>query len=95
MKTVQLKKNKDKAWEYLSLKQELNNPLVLVFGNRYLLEDTTIYKEIKSIFPNGHIVFGSTCGDITEHYVDDEGISITAIEFESELKVTKSCASSN
>ena len=82
MKTVQLKKNKDKAWEYLSPKQVLNNPLVLVFGNRYLLEDTTIYKEIKSIFQNGHIVFGSTSGDITEHYVDDEGISITAIEFE-------------
>ena len=82
MKTVQLKKNKDKAWEYLSPKQELKNPLVLVFGNRYLLEDTTIYKEIKSIFPYGHIVFGSTCGDITEHYVDDEGVSITAIEFE-------------
>ena len=82
MKTVQLKKHKNQNWEYLSLKQELKNPLVLVFGNRYLLENPTIYNEIKQIFPDGHIVFGSTSGDITAHSVDDESISITAIEFE-------------
>ena len=82
MKTIQLKKHKNQNWEYLSLKQELKNPLVLVFGNRYLLENPTIYNEIKQIFPDGHIVFGSTSGDITAHSVDDESISITAIEFE-------------
>jgi len=82
MKTVQLKKHKNQNWEYLSSKQELNNPLVLAFGNRYLLENPTIYNEIKQIFPNGHIVFGSTSGDITAHSVDDDSISITAIEFE-------------
>ena len=82
MKTVQLKKHKNQNWKYLPSKQELNNPLVLAFGNRYLLENPTIYNEIKQIFPNGHIVFGSTSGDITAHSVDDDSISITAIEFE-------------
>lgn len=82
MKTVQLKKHKDKNWDYLSPKQELINPLVLVFGNRFLLESPTIYNEIDTLFPNGHIVFASSCGDIMAESVDDQSISITAIEFE-------------
>jgi hypothetical protein len=83
MKTVQLIKQKNKkTWEYLSAEQELNMPLVLVFGNRYLLEDSNLYNEIKEMFPNGHLVFGSTSGDITAKSVEDESITITAIEFE-------------
>lgn len=82
MKTVQLKKTATSNWEYISDNIPLKNPLVLVFGNRYLLESETIYDEIKALFNDGHIVFGSTAGDITAHYVDDESITITAIEFE-------------
>lgn len=82
MKTVQLKRHIDEDWEYLSPKQDLNNPLVLVFGNRYLLEASSIYDDVKKLFPNGHLVFGSTSGDIMSQSVDDESISITAIEFE-------------
>ncbi len=82
MKTIQLKKRKDGDWEYVSEKETLKNPLVLVFGNRYLLEDDSIYDEIRALFPDGHIVFGSTSGDIMAEYVDDESISITAVEFE-------------
>ncbi|MDN3667407.1 FIST signal transduction protein [Algibacter miyuki] len=92
MKTVQLQKHKNKNWEYLTSKQELKNPLVLAFGNRYLLESPTIYNEIRTLFPDGHIVFGSTCGDIAGNTVDDESISITAIEFE---KSTFSIKTSN
>lgn len=55
----------------------------MVFGNRFMLESETVYNEIKALFSDGHIVFGSTAGDITSHYVDDESITITAIEFES------------
>ncbi|MDP5157674.1 MAG: FIST C-terminal domain-containing protein [Flaviramulus sp.] len=82
MKTIQLQKQSDNIWEYITPKQELNNPLVLVFGNRFLLENPNIYNEIKELFPNGQIVFGSTSGDITSQSVDDESITITAIEFE-------------
>ena len=82
MKTVQLKKNKNKDWEYISSKKALVKPLVLVFGNRYLLEDSAIYNDVKAIFPDGHLVFGSTSGDITSQSVEDDSITITAIEFE-------------
>ncbi|WP_298509889.1 FIST N-terminal domain-containing protein [uncultured Kordia sp.] len=82
MKTVQLKKTKTSDWEYLSENRTLKNPLVLVFGNRYMLEDKGIYEEVKALFNDGEFVFGSTSGDITSQYVDDESITITAIEFE-------------
>jgi hypothetical protein len=82
MKTVQLKRSKNSNWEYVSEKKELRAPLVLVFGNRFLLEDNAIFKEIRAIFNDGHIVFGSSCGDITSNSVDENSVTITAIEFE-------------
>lgn len=89
MKTVQLKKIKNKKLEYLSDQISLKKPLVLVFGNRYMLEDTNIYNEIREEFKDGHIVFGSTSGDITSDSVDDESITITAIEFEKSSFIIK------
>ena len=82
MKTVQLKKHKNADWKYLSENITLKAPLVLVFGNRYLLEDKIIFEEIRDKFKDGHIVFGSACGDISSESIDDESITITAIEFE-------------
>ncbi|AUP77649.1 FIST signal transduction protein [Flavivirga eckloniae] len=82
MKIIQLKKHKNKEWEYLSEKQDLSNPLVLIFGNRFMLEEASVFEEIRGIFPDGHLVFGSTSGDITRESVDDNSITITAIEFE-------------
>jgi len=82
MKTVQLRKQKNSDWEYLSDAISLTNPLVLVFGNRYMLEEAAIYNELRTKFSDGHLVFGSTSGDITANYVDDESITVTAIEFE-------------
>ena len=82
MKTVQLQRKKDSDWHYLTENHELKEPLVLVFGNRYLLENENIYNEVKSIFKDGHIVFGSTSGDITSEHVEENCITITAIEFE-------------
>lgn len=82
MKTVQLKKTKQSDWEYISEDISLQKPLVLIFGNRYMLESETILQEVRSLFPDGELVFGSSSGDITSQYVDDESITITAIEFE-------------
>jgi len=63
----------------------------LVFGNRFLLEDPTICTQVKTLFPDGHLVFGSTCGDIAAQAVQDDCITITAIEFEkSSFKVKTS-----
>ncbi|GAB7256569.1 FIST N-terminal domain-containing protein [uncultured Polaribacter sp.] len=89
MKTVQLKKRKNSDWKYLSEKIILKEPLVLVFGNRFLLEDDNIYEEIKGIFNDGHIVFGSSCGDISSDSIDEDSITITAIEFEKSSFVIK------
>jgi hypothetical protein len=82
MKTVQLKKVANKNFEYLSEELTLKEPLVLVFGNRFMLQEKNIVKEVRELFKDGHIVFGSTSGDITSESVDDECITITAIEFE-------------
>lgn len=89
MKTIQLRKTKNSNWKYISEKAILKKPLVLVFGNRYLLEDENICNEVRDLFKDGHIVFGSTSGDITSQYVDDESITITAIEFERSKYVIK------
>ncbi|WP_420571106.1 FIST signal transduction protein [Kordia sp.] len=89
MKTVQLTKTAMSDWKYLTANIPLQKPLVLVFGNRYLLESESIYKEATSLFPEGEFVFGSTAGDITSQYVDDETITITAIEFEKSSFVIK------
>lgn len=91
MKTVQLKRHKRKDWEYLSPKIKLENPLVFIFGNRYLLEDKSIYNDVRDIFPNGQLVFGSTSGDITANLVDDDCITITAIEFEKSTYAIHTC----
>jgi len=82
MKIIQALKHKNYDWEFLSEKQTLINPLVFVFGNRYMLESSIIYEEINTLFPNGHIIFGSTSGEIIEQSVYDETITLTAIEFE-------------
>ncbi len=82
MKTVQLKKSKGGSWEYLSENITLKKPLVLVFGSRFMLDNDTIYSEIKNLFTDAHIVFGSTSGNIISNLVEDESITITAIEFE-------------
>lgn len=82
MKIVQLVKHKNKDWQFLTSNQKLKNPLVLVFGNRFQFEEVSIYKNIKAIFPDGHIVFASTSGNITSHTIEADCITITAIEFE-------------
>lgn len=82
MKTVQLQQAKGGAWEYLSPQIDLINPLVLILGNRFLLESPTIYEELRALFPSGHLVFGSSSGELVTAAVNDEHITVTAIEFE-------------
>ncbi|WP_405575293.1 FIST signal transduction protein [Winogradskyella sp. Asnod2-B02-A] len=82
MKIVQLVKHNDKDWTYIGENQKLIEPLVIVFGNRLLLEDASIYEEIKGLFPDGEIVFGSACAEISSRTVNENSITITAMEFE-------------
>ena len=82
MKIIQASKNGSEDWHYLQGKEQLKNPLVLVFGNRYLLEDEAVLKNIREEFSYEHLVFGSTSGEIMNGNVLDNSISVTAIELE-------------
>lgn len=90
MKIVQASKIEGQDWKFLQEKIELKNPLVLVFGNRYLLEDENVIADIRKQFPYEHIVFGSTSGEVICCNVNDNSISVTAIEFEKSSFVVKS-----
>lgn len=90
MKIVQAKKEKDANFIFITDKITLINPLVIVFGNRFLLEKENIYQEIKEIFPTGNIVFGSTSGEIISDKVSENTIVLTAIEFEKSSYLVKS-----
>ncbi|KAA1243311.1 FIST signal transduction protein [Aquimarina sp. RZ0] len=83
MKIQQLEKQKNQDWKALhDASQTLVKPLVLVFGNRYQLENSDIYEEVRNMFSDGHIVFGTTAGEIIGEHVYEESITLTAIEFE-------------
>lgn len=82
MKIVQAKKSAGSGFEFRSGQQSLREPLVLVFGNRYLLEDAQLYQEVRKLFPDGHLVFGSTAGEIYGEKVFSDTVVLTAIEWE-------------
>jgi len=82
MRIIQASKIGNQNWKYFQDKIILKNPLVLVFGNRFLLEKEEIINEIRKEFPYEHIVFGSTAGEILCCNVTESSLSVTAIEFE-------------
>ncbi len=82
MKTVQAVKVAGAAFEFIADPIPLVNPLVLVFGNRFALEEVGLFTEVKQLFPSGHIVFGSTSGEILDQSVYENSVVLTAIEFE-------------
>ncbi|EWH13202.1 FIST C domain-containing protein [Cellulophaga geojensis KL-A] len=90
MKIVQAKKEKGANFIFITDKITLKDPLVLVFGNRFLLEEENLYQEIKEMFPNGNVVFGSTSGEIIGDKVSENAIVLTAIEFEKSTYIVKS-----
>lgn len=81
MKISQGKRTKNGEW-VLNDEIKLIKPLVLVFADRFILESDKIYDEVRGIFPDGELVFGSTSGEIMETSVYEETITFTAIEFE-------------
>ncbi len=82
MKVVQASKQKDGNWEFRTPNIPLQNPLVLVFGNRHLLQQPDIYAEVKAQFPYPHLLFGSSAGEIIDTSVLEDSLVVTAIEFE-------------
>ncbi len=91
MKIQQFKKLENEEWIGLQKYETvLKNPLILVLGNRYQLENPTILSEIRELFSDGEIIFGSTAGEIIGERVYNNSIAITAIEFEKSSFVIES-----
>jgi hypothetical protein len=82
MKIIQAYKLGNSNWKYIKGEKTLNNPLVLVFGNRMLLEQNEVIDDIRKEFPYEHLIFGSTSGEIIDNNVFGDSIVVTAIEFE-------------
>lgn len=83
MKIQQKKWTENDQWKDLSSPQNTIDPkLVLVFGNRYLLSEKERFEEVRSFYPNAHIVSCSTSGEIVGTSVLDKSIVLTAIELE-------------
>lgn len=82
MKAVQALYTPQDGWKYLGEKQELKNPLVLVFANRLLLEQPDVLQQIQTEFNYGHTVYVSTAGEILGDNVYDDSVTVTALDFE-------------
>lgn len=81
MKIVQSKYSSG-SWQYLSDKLELKDPLVLVFGDRFLMETDGLQKIVTKEFPYNNIIYGSTAGEIMGANVTTNELIVTAIDFE-------------
>ncbi len=84
MKIQQKKYSAKNGWEIIR-NSDLNTAacnLVIVFGSTELLADQFIYNSIKKDYPNAVILLNSTAGEIIDIQVNDETISLTAIQLE-------------
>jgi len=84
MKIQQKKYSAKNGWEIIR-NSDLNTAacnLVIVFGSTELLADQSIYNSIKIDYPNAVILLNSTAGEIIDIQVNDETISLTAIQLE-------------
>ncbi|SDX08278.1 Uncharacterized conserved protein, contains FIST_N domain [Lutibacter oricola] len=70
--------------------KEIN--LVLCFGSKEILQDESIYSNIKEKFPSAEIAICSTSGEIYQDSVNDDSLVAVALEFE---KTTIKAASVN
>lgn len=85
----QARKIAGSPFEFVKKRVSLKEPLVLIFGSRSLLEDKTLLAEVKTLYPTGHLVFGSTSGEIMGANVIDDSIVLTAISFSKSSFVIK------
>lgn len=71
------------GWEVISDQPFNDMPtLVLVFGNRFLLEEKSHFEKIKEFYPSAEIILNSTSGEIIDGTVYDNSITLTALQFD-------------
>lgn len=63
------------------LPKDSDETLVLVFGSRWVFENTACLMSIKRAFPRAVFLGCSTAGEILHHQVCDNTLTVTAIQF--------------
>ncbi len=90
MKIEQNKWSAKKGWKSVNVVE--SSQLVLGFGKREVFEQKNMYEEIKKMYPNAHILMGSSAGEILDTEVTDDTVVTTAVTFE---KTQIKCFSTN
>lgn len=83
MNISQKKWSLENGWESIredTFDQKLSN-LVIVFGSRKKLSEPKLFEEIKAFYPTAQIIINSTSGEIIDTQVNDDTLSVTAIQF--------------
>src|SRR3989344_2322484 len=88
MKIDQRKWTETTGWKQLSPVSFPSPPqVVFVFGSTALLKKTKYFDEVKSFYPQSHILMCSTAGEIFDTEVSDDSAVVAAVLFEkSELR---------
>ncbi len=83
MKIEQQQWKTGKGWRFLQ-NNELQNKaqLVLAFGKREILEDATVFDNLKKLYPQAQILISSTAGEIIDIEVHEGTVVATAIYLE-------------
>lgn len=85
MKIEQKKFTKSKGWETLFYRKNFDAcecNLVIAFGNSEIINDVELYESIQSTYPTADILMNSTAGEIYDTQVNDNTVSLTAIQFD-------------
>jgi hypothetical protein len=56
--------------------------LVLAFGGRECLADSSRYEHVRALYPKARVVLASTAGEIYDTEVWDDSLTLTAVDFE-------------
>ena len=85
--------NKNWKWseDSLTAAERTACTLVLVFGNRFLLQQTPnpFLKDLRAMYPNARLVVASSAGEICNGTRDENTISAAAIVMEkTEVRIT-------
>jgi len=92
----QKKYTQKNGWETLSKETFKRQPqLVLIFGARELLDQGVEYDTVVGWYPQTHILWCSTAGEVYDTQVSDDSLSLVAISFETTtVKIVESDISS-
>ena len=83
MKIEQKKWTAPSGWKTLSSAPLPAQPdLVLLFGGNTPLKNKALYDEIRSWYPQAHLISASTAGEIIKTEVSDDSLVVTAVKFE-------------